>query len=138
MNHKAPHNPYTLTSSLHSSHIRTLTNTEACSNLTAFALLALCSVFPQISIWSTPSSCMALFKCHLLCETFSGCKIYSYSSTTKLPLPSLFIFLQCTIASQAVHIPPRSRRNLNHSVKEPLCHTWSSASFSQRLYSYEA
>lgn len=60
MNHKAPHNPYTLTSSLHSSHIRTLTNTEARSNLSQplpFLLPSLPGLlFPQISIWSTPSS----------------------------------------------------------------------------------
>ena len=37
--------------------------------------------------------CMALFKCHLLCEAFSGCNIYNYSLHTQnfLSLPS-FIF----------------------------------------------
>lgn len=59
--------------------------------------------------------CMALFKCHLLCEAFSGYNIYNYSFHTQnfLSLPSFifppsFICLQCTTASQAVHTPPRS------------------------------
>lgn len=138
MNHKAPHNPNTLTFSLHPSHTRTLTNTEACSNLTDFALLAPSAwapLPPDFSLEHPFIPCMYLFKCHLLCEAFSGCNIYNYSLHTQnfLSLPS-FIFLQRTIASQAVHIPPRNRRKLNHSQKEPLRHPWSSASFSWKLY----
>ena len=58
MNHKAPHNPDTLTFSLHPSHTRTLTNTKPAQiSQPLLCLLSLPGLlFPQISLWSTPSS----------------------------------------------------------------------------------
>lgn len=48
--------------------------------------------------------CMALFKCHLLCETFSGCKIYSYSlhNKTSSPFPPLFFFNALLLHKQSI------------------------------------
>lgn len=64
---------------------------------------------PTTCLYSNVTSSVRDFQTIILTITPSTLK-------TSYPLLS-FIFLQCTIASQAVHVPPRSRRKLNHSWK---------------------
>lgn len=107
MNHKAPHNPDILTFSLHPSHTRTLTNTETCSNLTAFALFAISAWAPlppdfslehpsfPACIYSNVTFSVRHFQAVIFTITLSTLK-------TSFPFPPLFFFNALLLHKQSI------------------------------------